>query len=89
MYDMRPGPESGRHLGVEAVKDLQVAGWSPDALPGGIGYQRRQPLFPQRSVSTHVQDGGRRDQRNRPFIFILSIFIQMNTSMRLRYCLEK
>lgn len=36
MYDVRPGPESGRHLGVEAVKDLQVAGWPPDALPGGL-----------------------------------------------------
>ena len=40
-------------------------------------------------MGRRVQDGGRGDKRNKVSISILSILIQMNTSMRLRYCLEK
>ena len=36
MYDMRPGPQGGRHLGVEAVKDLQIASRLPVVLPVGL-----------------------------------------------------
>ena len=33
---MRPGPQGGRHLGVEAVKDLQIASRLPVVLPVGL-----------------------------------------------------
>ena len=49
----------------------------------GIGNQRCQPLFPQGSVAiflAHVQDGGP-GERDMVSIFILSILIQMNTSI--------
>ena len=36
MYDMRPGRQGGRHLGVEAVKDLQIASRLPVVLPVGL-----------------------------------------------------
>ena len=53
----------------------------------GIGNQTLQPLFPQGSVGRRVQGGGRGDKSNKVSIFILSILIQMNTSMRSRYYL--
>ena len=35
----------------------------------------------------HVQDGG--DERDKVFISVLSILIQINTSINLRYCFRK
>ena len=75
-------------LRVDAILEWKLQKTS-SCITSSIGNQKLQPLFPQGSVGRRVQDGGRGDKRNKVSISILSILIQMNTSMRSRYCLEK